>query len=99
MVFDCAWVRPLDFFYHPKIVRRNARVARSDYNVTLTEKYENPVPVGVRNSLGSVCMGKTLFSGMGVKRRRKRHNNDMNWSTGKHLEARGSPLKLMECRE
>ena len=65
--------------------------------MTLTEKYENPVAVG--NSLGSVCMGKTLFGGMGVKRRRKRHNNDMNWSTGKHLEARGSILKLMECRE
>ena len=87
----------LDFFDHPKIVRQDATVARSDCNVTLTEKYENPV--GVRNSLGSVCMGKTLFGGMGVKRRRKRHNNDMNWSTGKHLEARGSPLKLMECRE
>ena len=87
----------LNFFDHPKIVRQDACVARSDCNVTLTVKYENPV--GVRNSLGSVCMGKTLFSGMGVKRLRKRHNNDMNWSTGKHLEARGSPLKLMECRE
>ena len=87
----------LDFFYHPKIVRRNACVARSDCNVTLAEKYENPV--GVRNSLGSVCMGNILFGGMGVKRRRKRHNNGMNWSTGKHLKARGSPLKLMECME
>ena len=87
----------LDFFDHPKIVRQDATVARSDCNVTLTEKCENPL--GVRNSLGSVCMGKTLFGGMGVKRRRERHNNDMNWSTGKHLEARGSPLKLMECRE
>ena len=87
----------LNFFDHPKIVRQDATVARSDCNVTLAEKYKNPL--GVRNSLGSVCMGKTLFSGMGVKRRRKRHNNDMHWSTGKHLEARGSPLKLMECRE
>ena len=87
----------LDFFDHPKIVRQDATVARSDCNVTLTEKYENPL--GDRNSLGSVCMGKTLFGGMGVKRRRKRHNNDMNWSTGKHLGARGSPLKLMDCRE
>ena len=78
-------------------MRQDATVARSDCNVTLTEKYENPV--GVRNSLGSVCMGKTLFGGMGVKRRRKRHNNGMNWSTGKHLKARGSPLKLMECME
>ena len=46
-----------------------------------------------------MCMGKTLFGGMGVKRRRKRHNNDMHWSTGKHLKARGSPLKLLEYRE
>ena len=90
-------MRMLDFFYHPESVRQDARVARSDCNVTLTEKYENPL--GVKNSLGIVCMGKTLFGGMGVKRRRKRHNNDMNWSTGKHLEARGSPLKLIECRE
>ena len=82
MVFYWAWVRPLDFFDHPKNMLQDASVARSDYNVTLTEKYENPV--GVLNSLGSVCMGKTLFGGMGVKRRRKRHNNDMNWSTGKH---------------
>ena len=77
-------------------MRQDATVARSDYNMTLAEKYENPVGVG--NSLGSVCMGKTLFGGMGVKRRRKRHNNGMNWSTGRHLEARGSTLMLMEYR-
>ena len=42
MVFDWAWMRPLDFFDHPKSVRQDARVARSDCNVTLAEKYENP---------------------------------------------------------
>ena len=93
-------VKMLNFFDHPKIVRHDACIARSDCNVTLTEKYENP-STGSREFPWKrvLYMGKTLFGGMGVKRRRKRHYNDMNWSTGKHLEARGSILKLMERRE